>query len=68
LRGAQTIHYDRLEEPIEFIRAHPSLCCDLAAYQHLVGEDEPYPYWSALRIVEFLVSGLGADRIHWGTD
>jgi predicted TIM-barrel fold metal-dependent hydrolase len=57
-----------LDEVIDFVRAHPNLCCDLAAYQQQIEEDEPYPYWSALRVVEKLVEGLGAERIHWGTD
>ena len=29
---------------------------------------EPFPYWSALTIVQRLVEGLGAERIIWGTD
>jgi predicted TIM-barrel fold metal-dependent hydrolase len=63
-----TIRYDRLEEVIAFVNAHPNVCCDLAAYQHLIRQDEPYPYWRALKVVEGLVEGLGADCIHWGTD
>ena len=51
-----------------FVRTYPNLSCDLAAYQHLIGADEPYPYWSCLKILEVLVEGLGAKRIHWGTD
>ena len=66
--AAGTLRYDRLEEVIELIQGHPNLCCDLAAYQHLIAADEPFPYWSALKIVEVLVAGLGPDRIHWGTD
>ena len=46
----------------------PSLHCDLGAYQHLISKDEPYPFESALRVVELLVAGIGAERIHWGTD
>ena len=57
-----------LDEVIDLVRVHPNLCCDLAAYQHSIQEDEPYPYWSALKVVQWLVEGLGADRIHWGTD
>ena len=64
----RTIHYDRLEEPIELMRAHPNLRCDLSACHHLIPKNEPYPYWSALRVLEVLVDGLGAERIHWGTD
>ena len=63
-----TIHYERLEEPIALVQAHPNLCLDLAAYQHLVRQGEPFPYWSALKVVEVLVKGLGVERIHWGTD
>ena len=66
--AAGTLRYERLEEVIELVQGHPNLCCDLAAYQHLIAADEPFPYWSALKIVEALVAGLGADRIHWGTD
>ncbi len=65
---SRTLHYDRLEEVVAFVRGRPNLCCDLAAYQHVIGKDEPYPFWSALKIVEVLVKGLGVDRIHWGTD
>ena len=50
------------------MQAHPSLHCDLGAYQHVISEDEPFPYKSALTILEILVEGIGADRIHWGTD
>lgn len=64
----RTVHYERLQEPIDLIRQHPSLCCDLAAYQHLIGPDEPYPYWRALKVLEVLVEGLPTDRIHWATD
>lgn len=65
---ARTIHYDRLQGPIDLIGPHPNLFADLAAYQHVIDADEPFPYWSALRIVERLVADLGADRIIWGTD
>lgn len=65
---SRTLRYERLQEPVDLLRAHPNLCCDLAAYQHLIGRDEPYPYWSALKVLEVLVEGVGADRIHWGTD
>ena len=65
---SRAIHYDRLDEPIELVRAHPNLSFDLGAYQHVIGEDEPHPYQSALKIVEILVGALGAERIHWGTD
>ena len=61
-------HYERLQEQIQLMRTYPNLSCDLAAYQHLIGADEPYPYWSCLKILEILVEGLGAERIHWGTD
>ena len=66
--ASRTIHYERLKEPIDLVRAHPNLCFDLAAYQHMIGRDEPYPYWRALKVVETLVEGVGADRIHWATD
>lgn len=62
------IHYERLEEVISLVRAHPNLRCDLGAYQHLITPEDPYPYWRALKVVEVLVAGLGAERIHWGTD
>ena len=65
---SRTIHYDRLDEPIELMCAHSNLSCDLGAYQHVIGEDEPYPYESSLKIVEMLVSALGAKRVIWGTD
>ena len=65
---SRTIRYERLEEVIAFIHAHPNLCCDLAAYQHLITQDEPYPYRRALTVIKILVDGLGAGRIHWGTD
>ncbi len=65
---ARALRYDRLQEPVELLRAHPNLCFDLAAYQHLIGRDEPYPYWSALKVLEVLAGGVGAGRIHWGTD
>ena len=68
LVGDETIHYDRLRGPIDMLRPHPNLYADLAAYQHFIAPDEPYPYWSALKIVEILVAELGADRIIWGTD
>ncbi|MDP6113573.1 MAG: amidohydrolase family protein [Planctomycetota bacterium] len=67
LEGGE-IHYGRLEEPIRLIRDHANLSCDLAAYQHMIRQDEPYPYWTALKIVEIMVKGIGADRIQWGTD
>lgn len=67
-RGDATIHYQRLEEPIALVRAHPNMCFDLAAYQHLIRQGELFPYWSALKVVEVLVAGVGAERIHWGTD
>jgi predicted TIM-barrel fold metal-dependent hydrolase len=60
--------YDLLEEPIALIRKHENLSCDLAAYQHLIRPDEPFPYWSALKVLEILVNGIGADRIQWATD
>jgi len=63
-----TIHYERLEEVITFMLAHPNLSCDLAVYQHLITPDEAYPYLRAMKVVEVLVKGVGADRIHWGTD
>lgn len=62
------IHYERLQEPIELIRSFPNLSCDLAAYQHVIGSGESFPYWSALKIVEILVDGLGPERIQWATD
>ena len=66
--SSRTLHYDRLDEPIDLMRAHPNLACDLGAYQHVIGEDDPYPYERALKIVEILVGALGAERVHWGTD
>jgi len=66
--GGGTIHYDRLEEPIELIRGYENLYCDLGAYQHLIGQDEAFPYWNALKVVEILANGIGTDRIHWATD
>ncbi|MBM3265257.1 MAG: amidohydrolase [candidate division Zixibacteria bacterium] len=63
-----TIRYERLDEVVAFMRRHPGVCCDLAAYQHLIRPDEPYPYWRALKIVEVMVPGVGAERVHWGTD
>jgi predicted TIM-barrel fold metal-dependent hydrolase len=65
---ARTIHYERLKGPIDLIRPHPNLFADLGAYQHVIAKGEKFPYWSALRIIEILVAGLGADRIIWGTD
>ena len=62
------IDYDALQAPIEMIKPHPNLFCGLSAYQHMTGRNEDYPYWSALRIVEILVDGLGADRVIFGTD
>lgn len=62
------LRYHLLDEVIEFMLAHPNLHCDLGAYQHVIGADEPYPYTSALTILEILVQGIGTDRIHWGTD
>jgi predicted TIM-barrel fold metal-dependent hydrolase len=64
----RTIHYDRLAGPIDMVKPHPNLYVDLAAYQHLIMKDEPFPDWSALRVVEILVGDLGADRVIWGTD
>ena len=63
-----TLHYERLEEQIELLQAHDNLFFDLGAYQHVIGKDESYPYWRALKILEVLVRGVGAERIHWGTD
>ena len=66
--GSPQIHYDRLQEVVEFVTAHPSVCCDLAAYQHLITADEEYPYQRALEVVRLMHAGIGASRIHWGTD
>ena len=66
--ASKTIHYDRLDEVIALMHEHPSLHCDLGAYQHLIASEDPFPFESSLRVVESLVKGLGADRIHWGTD
>lgn len=63
-----TIHYERLDEVIAFMQSHPNLQCDLSAYQHLITPEDPYPFQRALGVVEWLVKGLGAERIHWGTD
>lgn len=57
-----------LDQVIDLIRDFPNLSCDLAAYQHGIWPEEPFPYWSALGIIKKLVEGLGADRIQWGTD
>ena len=65
---SRPLRYHLLDEVIALMQAHPSLHCDLGAYQHVIGEDEPFPYKSALTILEILVEGIGADRIHWGTD
>ena len=66
--ASRTIRYERLNEVIAFVRKYPNMQCDLGAYQHIISEDEPYPFASALKIVELMVNGLGAERIHWGTD
>ena len=66
--GEREIDFDALLAPIEMIKPHPNLFCGLSAYQHLIGEDEEYPYPTALRIIEILASGLGADRLIFGTD
>jgi predicted TIM-barrel fold metal-dependent hydrolase len=63
-----TVRYERLDEVIELVRRHPNLRLDLAAYQHLIGADEPFPYGRALKILEILVQGVGPERIHWATD
>lgn len=68
LHEGNKFHYDRLKGPVELLRSFPNLYCDLAAYQHLISADEPYPYWSALKIIEILVEEIGAEKIHWGTD
>ena len=65
---ARTIHYERLQGPLDLMKPHPNLHCDLAAYQHLIAKGEEYPYGSALRVVESMVEGLGAKRVVWGTD
>jgi len=57
-----------LQEPIELMRAPSNLRCDLSACQHLIPKNEPFPYWSALRVLKILVDELGSERIHWGTD
>jgi predicted TIM-barrel fold metal-dependent hydrolase len=65
---AHTIHYERLDGPIAMVKEHANATLDLAAYQHLIRPDEPFPYWSALGVVQRLVEALGAERIVWGTD
>ena len=65
---SRTLHYDRLDEPIELVLEHTNLSFDLGAYQHVIGEDEQHPYERALKIVEILVGAVGAERIQWGTD
>ncbi|MBI2940148.1 MAG: amidohydrolase [Chloroflexi bacterium] len=65
---AGPLRLERIEEPIKLIRAHGNLYADIAAYHHFIQPDDRYPYWSALRIVEALVQGAGADRILFGTD
>jgi predicted TIM-barrel fold metal-dependent hydrolase len=50
------------------VKDHPNAFFDLGAYQLLIPDEEPFPYWSALRVVERLVENLGAERILWGTD
>ena len=62
------IDYELLQGPIDMISPHPNLFCGLSAYQHVIPPNEEYPYRSALRIVEVLTQGLGADRIIFGTD
>lgn len=62
------IDYEALTGPIEMIKPHPNLFCGLADYQRLICSGEEYPYWTALRIVEVLTDGLGADRVIFGTD
>ena len=64
----RTIHYERLQGPIDLMKAHPNLYCDLAAYQHVIRADDAYPYDRALRIVQAMVEALGADHVLWGTD
>ena len=66
--GFPELRYELLEEPIDLIRTFPNITCDLAAYQHVIEEGEPFPYWSALKILEILVQGLDITKIHWGTD
>ena len=66
--SSKTLHYERLQEQIDLIGSYPNLSCDLSASQHVISEDEPYPYWSCLKILQVMVEGLGAERIHWGTD
>lgn len=67
-RPMSDIHYERLDEVIQLMGSYPNLACDLGAYQHLIRENDPYPYEGALKVIEILVKAIGADRIHWGTD
>jgi predicted TIM-barrel fold metal-dependent hydrolase len=62
------IDYASLEGPIELMRPHPNFYCELSAYEHFIPRDEAFPFWTALKIVEIVVAGLGADRVIWGTD
>ena len=62
------LRYARLHEPIDLVRKHHNLSFDLAAYQHQIKEEEPFPYERALRVLEVMVEGVGAKRIQWGTD
>lgn len=64
----RTVHDDRLRGPIDLMRAHPNLYCDLAAYQHVIRAEDPFPFERALRIVQVMVEALGAERVLWGTD
>jgi predicted TIM-barrel fold metal-dependent hydrolase len=50
------------------VKDHPNAYFDLGAYQLLIPADEPFPYWSALTVVQKLVEQLGPERILWGTD
>lgn len=62
------VDYDALQGPIAMIRPHPNLYCELSSYEHLIPQDEEFPFPTALKIVEILVDQLGAERIIWGTD
>src|SRR5205823_5972084 len=63
-----TIDYEVLQGPVDMIRPHPNFYCELSSYEHFIPEDEEFPFWTALKIVQILVEQLGADRVIWGTD
>lgn len=67
-RPGDPVDYDCLQAPIEMIKPHPNLYCGLANHHMVTPKDDPFPYWSSLKIVEILHQELGADRLIFGTD